>query len=77
MSVATQQPGSRRTHRVRVKMCHLSHTVNSGIGASGANQFNRMIRNLGQRQFQTGLYGSHPSRLRLPAQKSRAIVLDA
>jgi hypothetical protein len=58
-------------------MRHLSDAMNSGVGASGANQTDRMIRNLGQRLFQSGLHGSHPGRLRLPTPKGRAIVLDA
>jgi len=58
-------------------MSDLTNGVDPGIGAAGASQADRVIGNLGQRSLQTGLHGSYSRRLRLPATKPDAVVLDA
>jgi hypothetical protein len=77
-TVATPTPGLFTSVNRTVEMYDLASPVNAGVRAPGTSQLDRMIGDLGQRDFKPSLHGGQNwTALLLPAMKSGAVILDA
>lgn len=76
MAVYTKAPGAQRTLNVCLKMHHLRHGVNAGIGATCAMHRNRFLGNRGQGIFEFSLYRMAMG-LPLPPTETLAVIFDS